>query len=257
MDTLTKFSESAKSMSRNPLGIIALFIVLIYGFASLVVVASNQLTPEERYPIIWFLVLFPLVVLAVFSWLVSKHHHKLYAPKDYSNDEFFLNISDALSTTKDEVDDLDIKIERGIISVVTSEEFVQKLNEANGGVREILYDIAEKVSKEVKSTAFIEVDAREFAGDRDKIFSLPVSAFRNFDQLLDRVFFRLPRTIKPFTYGHSWVLVDIETNEVIKSVGMIKGTEIGKRVDDYRALSDLGIGGGSRLKVVRPNAHNK
>jgi hypothetical protein len=66
------------------LGIIALFIVLIYGFASLVLgIAAKDLTDLERWPLIIFLVMFPVVVLWTFYVLVSKHHHKLYAPFEY------------------------------------------------------------------------------------------------------------------------------------------------------------------------------
>jgi hypothetical protein len=46
MDTLNQFGESARALSKNPLGIIALFIVLIYGFAALVVGSSSQLGPD-------------------------------------------------------------------------------------------------------------------------------------------------------------------------------------------------------------------
>lgn len=34
-DQTKKFGETAKSLARNPLGIIALFIVMVYGFAAL------------------------------------------------------------------------------------------------------------------------------------------------------------------------------------------------------------------------------
>lgn len=84
------FGETARGLAKNPLGIIALFIVLIYGFASLVVTFSSNLTENERTPMIWFLVLFPIAVLGVFGWLVSKHHKKLYGPGDYKNEEHFL-----------------------------------------------------------------------------------------------------------------------------------------------------------------------
>ncbi len=57
MSTLKEFGDTAKALAKNPLGIIALFIVLIYGFAALVVGASSQLGPEERYPIVWFLII--------------------------------------------------------------------------------------------------------------------------------------------------------------------------------------------------------
>ena len=90
MNLIKEFGDSAKGLARNPLGIIALFIVLIYGFASLVVGFSQNLQPDERLPIVWFLVLFPVIVLVVFGWLVSSHHEKLYAPKDFSSDEAFV-----------------------------------------------------------------------------------------------------------------------------------------------------------------------
>ena len=74
---LKSFSDAAKGLSRNPLGIIALFIVLVYGFASLVTAFASSFTANERLPLIWFMVLFPVLVLAVFAWLVRNHSEKL------------------------------------------------------------------------------------------------------------------------------------------------------------------------------------
>jgi hypothetical protein len=91
MKGIKDFVQGAKSLSRNPLGIIALFIVLIYALAALVLLAgSSKLSSTcERLPLIWFLVLFPVSVLVSFLWLVAKHHGKLYGPADYSNDDNF------------------------------------------------------------------------------------------------------------------------------------------------------------------------
>lgn len=80
-----------KDLVKNPIGIIALFISLIYGFANLLLGATaTSLTPDERYPLIIFIVLFPVVVLGIFYMLVSRHHGKLYAPGDYKDDKSFL-----------------------------------------------------------------------------------------------------------------------------------------------------------------------
>lgn len=88
---LKEFGEIAKKLSVNPLGIIALFIVLVYGIAALVLgISADTLKPFERLPIIWFLVVFPPIVLFTFAWLVAKHHGKLYAPKDFSDPTQFL-----------------------------------------------------------------------------------------------------------------------------------------------------------------------
>lgn len=90
---VTSLADSAKHLARNPLGIIALFIVLIYAFASFVAGFSDKLTPGERLPVIWFLILFPAMVLVVFAWLVSRHHAKLYSPADYREDAAFIEAS--------------------------------------------------------------------------------------------------------------------------------------------------------------------
>jgi hypothetical protein len=76
------FGNVAKDLARNPLGIIALFIFLVYGFAALVTGATT-FSPGERAPLIWFLVFFPVAVLLVFAWLVSQHSDKLFAPSDF------------------------------------------------------------------------------------------------------------------------------------------------------------------------------
>jgi CheY-like chemotaxis protein len=90
---LISLAGSARHLSRNPLGIIALFIVLIYALASLVGGFSDKLTPAERLPVVWFLILFPVLVLIVFAWLVSRHHAKLYSPADYREDSAFIEAS--------------------------------------------------------------------------------------------------------------------------------------------------------------------
>ncbi len=84
------FGRTAQKLTRNPLGIIALFIVLVYGIAGLVFGLSyTNLEPVERQPLVWFLVVFPVLVLAVFYRLVTKYHFKLYAPHDFPDAEGF------------------------------------------------------------------------------------------------------------------------------------------------------------------------
>lgn len=84
-------TSGLKDLVRNPLGIVALFISLIYGVASLLLgTTASALQPDERMPLIAFVTLFPLVVLGVFYQLVTRHHGKLYAPGDFKNDDSFL-----------------------------------------------------------------------------------------------------------------------------------------------------------------------
>ena len=86
------FGQIATGLARNPLGIIALFIVLVYGFASLVTAFSGSLTADEKMPLIYFMVGFPILVLAVFAWLVSRHSGKLFAPADFKNEDNYIKM---------------------------------------------------------------------------------------------------------------------------------------------------------------------
>jgi hypothetical protein len=78
------------SWVKNPLGIIAIFISLIYGISGLLFSqAVKDLSPQNQTIMVWFIVLFPVAVLTVFAWLVVRHHYKLYAPGDYRSDDMF------------------------------------------------------------------------------------------------------------------------------------------------------------------------
>lgn len=84
--------RAVQSLAQNPLGIIALFIVLVYGTASLVTALADSLSPHERIPLIYFLILFPILVLMVFAWLVSKHNAKLFAPADFKDEDNYVRM---------------------------------------------------------------------------------------------------------------------------------------------------------------------
>lgn len=85
------FADSAKGFTKSPLGIIALFIVLVYGFASLVVSFGKNIG-DDVTPLIYFMVLFPVIVFFGFLWLVANHHKKLYGPSDFKDEENFIKI---------------------------------------------------------------------------------------------------------------------------------------------------------------------
>jgi hypothetical protein len=90
MANLPDFASSAKGLAKSPLGIIALFLVLVYAVASLVIsIAQPAFFEHARHPIVIFLATFPVIVLFVFAHLVANHHGKLYAPHEYKNQDHF------------------------------------------------------------------------------------------------------------------------------------------------------------------------
>jgi CheY-like chemotaxis protein len=91
-DPMKSFGETATGLARNPLGIIALFIVLVYGFASLVTAFAGSFSSSERLPLIWFMVIFPILVLLVFAWLVRWHSGKLFGPSDFKDEANYVKM---------------------------------------------------------------------------------------------------------------------------------------------------------------------
>jgi len=101
---MDSFGKTAKSLSGSPLGIIALFIVLIYGFAALTLgISAKNLGTALQVPLVWFLVLFPVLVLLVFARLVTNHHQKLYGPSDFTDQALFMELQQELRELKSEV----------------------------------------------------------------------------------------------------------------------------------------------------------
>ena len=100
---------------KNPLGIIALFVSLIYGISALLLGKTiENLTPENQTHLVYFIIAFPCVVLGVFAWLVSYHHTKLYGPSDYRSDKSFIDACAALAPSA-----LGVRLEKELSDDVT------------------------------------------------------------------------------------------------------------------------------------------
>ncbi len=107
-----EFLSNIKNLTRNPLGIIALFVSMIYGFSCLVLSTSitNLEYAYERLPLIWFVIIFPIIILAAFIYLVIFHHEKLYSPSDFRDYDSFIQTIDEnkrIKRIQDEVKSLE------------------------------------------------------------------------------------------------------------------------------------------------------
>ncbi|MES2674462.1 MAG: hypothetical protein V4660_09480 [Pseudomonadota bacterium] len=253
MNTLKEYGDMAKSLSKNPLGIISLFIILIYGFAALVVGVSSHLNPVERFPIILFMVLFPVLVLGVFAWLVSQHYEKLYAPQDYNNDEGFLKARYAKLESRPGLKELDKLIEGKVKSVLNSGDILDSY-QSKEKLQKSLELAAKKITNQIRIASFITIDARTFTGSDKDIFEFPVSAFSTFSELTNEIYFSIAGHLRPFEYGFSWVIKNPSSGQLIKNARMITGTKAGIPVRDSRSLDEVGIVAGMVLEIVRPSS---
>lgn len=85
-------------MPRNPLAIVALFLALVDGLAVVALsVDRADLSRGQEWMLVSFIVGFPLIVLVAFCFLVTKHHHKLYAPGEFRDERLFAGIVSQIS----------------------------------------------------------------------------------------------------------------------------------------------------------------
>lgn len=225
---------------KNPLSVIAIFagVAEISGTSVLPFIA-----PENQELYIWFLMLFPFTLVLLFFATLNWNHRTLYAPSDYKSDESFLESSNSAKAKREGIASLEKVIESKVYEAINASESSQ--------IPESKESMAQRISKSIKTSAFISVDASNLTGSREDIFDLPYVAFSSFDSLTNEVYFLIDGDVGPFEYGHSWVLKN-EKGEVIKNARMITGTKKGIPCTDNRTLKEVGILPGMTIRVVKP-----
>jgi len=99
---LKDLGDIAVKLSRNPIGIIGLSMVLVYGVAGYVT-SSSLLDADDRSKLVWFVILFPVLILGAFYRLVALHFEKLYGPTDFTDEKNFLRFSKRGAIPSDEL----------------------------------------------------------------------------------------------------------------------------------------------------------
>jgi len=86
---LKELGDIAVKLSRNPLGVLALAFVFVYGIAGYVS-ASSSFQGSERFILVLFIVLFPVFILIAFYRLVAVYSNKLFGPSCFGDEKDFL-----------------------------------------------------------------------------------------------------------------------------------------------------------------------
>lgn len=159
--------KHVENFIRNPLGIIALFLSVIYGIAGYVI--SNGFSYLhgcfERLPLIYFIVFFPLIVLVAFIYLVVKHNEKLYAPKDFDNQDGFLKANGK-----------DIKPNKPTETLKHSEKI--PVSQTKSSICMLAYSSAINAEKEWKESE--ESALKKYSNDHDLEIKTEISLGRNY-----------------------------------------------------------------------------
>lgn len=164
-------SGDKSNFLKNPIGVLGIFLVLTEAIASLVIVKSG-LDYKQNMILVWFIVLFPCLILCVFYLLVTRHHEKLYSPSDYKDEKNFVNTYNS-ATQKEEY--------KMVTSV--SEEETESSNKDIVLIKNALVDIMElqkKIIPTVESSVLSEGDKKDYVSSIDDHISEIDEEGRNF-----------------------------------------------------------------------------
>lgn len=115
-------NNTNKRTAKNPITLIAIFA----GIAEIAMTVTLLKLPDEQMStFIWFVMVFPILLVSAFFYVLLKKPESLYAPSDYKNDSAFLK---SLGI-EDEVSGINDKIDRLEQLVVVLKGYVEKLVE--------------------------------------------------------------------------------------------------------------------------------
>ncbi|WP_339782858.1 hypothetical protein NSQ38_15735 [Paenibacillus sp. FSL R7-0313] len=164
-----------KSKVQNPLTIIAIFA----GIAELAgTTVLLGLPLEIQRVFVWFVMLFPIGLVAAFFLVLVFKHDVLYAPSDFKDENHFMNLRNANKQINSELAGLTDILEETKEIDSTTEQTKEKLNQAINKVEsvknynEIISDYNYSKSKKIKNQTIREtliqnriITQLEIAGD--------------------------------------------------------------------------------------------
>ena len=163
--------EKIKHIS-NPLTVIAIFAALAEVAGT---IALAQVDKELQQTFIWFVMLFPSLIVVLFFITLNFNPKVLYAPSDFKDEENFLSVIYGANKLSRDFNELDSQIESAASNIL--QEAVKRIDSANRESGEELKQIIEQQLDQIRS----RVDStREAAEDLNQISfeKLPKSAFQ-------------------------------------------------------------------------------
>jgi hypothetical protein len=221
--------------SASPLWVIALFIALSEATAGVAAITTNG---TARLIFACFAVAFPSIVFGVFVWLLIKHAPNLYAPGQYSR-EITPEIYRTGISRADSV----------FLGRAVAEAVVPFLAEDDKDTaRDAAVDQAARRFEAAIQESSVTVSLDLMIPGAEAL-QIPVTADTAVQSLLDQVYFALPPSIKPGTYGSAWILIG-KDNTPYADMGMSWAQKTLNRTRDPRTIADVGILPGDHLAAV-------
>ena len=113
---MPSFGDNAVKLAKTPLGIIAIFVVLVEGIVAYIFTNSQNVDYSIQLIFTLFAVFFPIIVIGIFWHLVINHNTKLYSPSEYkASDDFLIaNGIDPSKVARELEKDIEVALEKKI-----------------------------------------------------------------------------------------------------------------------------------------------
>lgn len=221
----------------SPLWIIALFIALSEVMAGVAAIGTDGGT---RIAFATFAVAFPLIVLAVFIWLLLHHPANLYSPGQFTAETSVEMYVQALRRERRDETQLVREAVATAVAEIASE---------HSGSQAARHDRLASLFDQVLRDGTVTIERSALLPGAGPI-EFPVTPRTEVAELLASVYFTINTQVEPFSYGKSWVLQGRD-GHALRELGSEWARSRGL-VRDSRSIVEAGISPGSTLSVVPP-----
>jgi hypothetical protein len=209
----------------NPLTLIALF-------ASVAEIAGTVVLPfisdELQHLFVWFVMLFPVLLVILFFWTLQRNPTVLYAPSDFRDDASYLKVFSGLTV---DLDSIDQKVETLSLKV---DEAAGKISDTGQKERESIGALVKQELKGIQGAiANAKASVAEMPAEIDSSWAVAIKESKTyqFAKTKSHVLRALKKIGKPATISslciatkHSTPAVEVALAELVREGDVIMNT---------------------------------
>jgi len=229
----------------SPLWIIALFL----SFTETVLgVAVTQTHGGIQIALTSFVISFPPIVSGLFFLVLWKKPYVFYPPAEFSKEVDVKTYVEAMQSSRQTPQTTPVS-EAAIRSIETKittiSAALEKTNDPKQQVALLLQGAVDAVKESV-----IRIDSRPMFGIEGRIWEEPFDPEMAVRDFLDNLYFAMkPWGLAVYTYGTVWAIKNLESNDILLSIGRDWARRNGMN-DDHRAIGKVGLHGGAMLEII-------
>ncbi len=237
----------------TPLGIIATFVALSETVAGLAAVKTDG---SVQLMFATFAISFPVLIAVAFFSVLWMRAYVLYPPKEFGKEVDVRQYVEAMrhqAIGNNEIHDLVKKTISETLASQSAQSAILHVAEKSEPSSEALMKAAEALSVEAVDRlqrSVVTVDISEFAnGTLTTQLVFPFQPDEEAFTLLSAVYYQISDFVRPFTYGKSWVLQDVDSGELLLPHS-IPWADNHALADSGATVKQMGIVAGQSFRAI-------